>query len=102
MGTTMSLPQVIQQILDSALTPRYQRQLEIERKIDVYRPDFCEAEDLLHAIESALLARYDHALLDDFRHYITYACKALNRAELNTTEPYAGSADYHGDDPDRE
>lgn len=91
----------IQQILDSALTPRYQQQLEIERRIDNFRPDFSEAEDILHAIEAALRARYDHALLDDLAHYLTYAKKALNRAELNYSEPYPGSADYHNDDPDR-
>jgi hypothetical protein len=96
------LPPVIQQILDSALTPRYVQQSDIERRIDAFRPDFSEAEDLLHAIEASLRARYDHALLDDLAHYLTYARKALERAELAQTEPYINSADYHNDDPDRE
>lgn len=97
-----NLPPVIQSILDSALTPRHQRQIAIERQIDDFRPDLAEAEDLLHAIEGALRSRYDHALLDDAAHYFLYLRKALNRAELQTIEPYVGSADYHNDDPDRE
>ena len=89
-------------ILDAVTAPRSVRQLEIEQKIDAHRPDFSEAVELLHAIEAALRARYDHAMLDDVAHYFLYTRKALERAELHGTQPYAGSADYHNDDPDRE
>ena len=76
---------VIQQILDSVTEPRHVRCLEVENKIDALRPDFSEAEEIIDAVVNALVARYDHALLDDIRHYATYLGKALERAEVEYT-----------------
>lgn len=79
------LSPLIQQILDSACQPRHVRQLEIEKQITALCPDFFEANEILAALEAALRARYDHALLDDAAHYFTYLGKALERAEQEYT-----------------
>ena len=79
------LPPLIQNILDAACQPRHVRQIEIEKQIVTLSPDFYEAQCLLHAIEAALRTRYDHALLDDARHYFEALTKCLERAEQEYT-----------------
>lgn len=79
------LPPLIQQILDAACQPRAARFLELERAITTMQPDFFEAQEILAALEAALRARYDHALLDDCAHYFLYLGKALERAEQEYT-----------------
>jgi len=81
------LDPIFARILDNISEPRSVRQLDIEQKIDNHRPDFSEAQEILHALEQALRHRYDHALLDDIAHYFTYTRKALERAEADYMSP---------------